>query len=134
MMKTGIYIFLLFILYPLSSFGEIKKVYENDRGNVYIDFEKIIRKNDHLFYSIIINYKAPLHSEKSETNLMQTDCENSKLLLLESTVFDEQMGKGNVLYFHKHGYNNTFESIASSPLPNSSSEKILLSVCQQEIN
>ena len=130
-MKNLLLIFtLLFssVFFSSTSFAEWTKVSEGENGNTfYVDFKRIRKHDGFVYYWGLDNFLKPdVDGDLSVKKYMQVDCNLLRRMLLSGSSYNEPMGGGisSSSYTPKNPE-------WTYPIPNSSGETILKSVCSR---
>lgn len=96
-MKT--FLTILIFIYPLmissSSFADWTKVHESETGNHYVDFDKIKKQVDFVYYWTLFDLSKPdPDGDLSYKNYKQGDCKLFRFRSLSFSFHKEPMGGG----------------------------------------
>ena len=116
-------IFFSVTIIPVPSNAEWTKVVKNDNGNtVFVDFERIRKKNGYIFFWSLIDRQNANHLGYLSTQVdRQADCKMTRYTILKYTFHEKRMGNES---------GTSIDSIKPNwefPSP-SSEEELLLSV------
>ena len=94
--------FLCLTLTSLSSYGEWRKITQNEGVVIYIDNEKIIKNNTQSKIWTLIDLNTPEKNANgsdysSLITLWLYDCKGSNHKILSATQYDKNMGSGRVI-------------------------------------
>ena len=81
-------------IFPVPSNGEWTKVITNDAGNTFfVDFERILKKNEYLFFWTLKDRQNVNHLGYLSTQIYrQTDCKMSRFKVLKYSFHEKPMG------------------------------------------
>ena len=112
------------VIHISNSFAGWAKLGENVRGSFYVNFEKIRKKNNYVYYSQLGNFLEPTKGFLSVTVNRQLDCELFRYRTLSYSFHKKPMGEEPSETVHPG--NPEWEY----PSPNSSNETIIKRVCR----
>lgn len=95
-------IFLCLTLTSLSSYGEWRKITQNEGVVIFIDNDKIIKSNTQSKIWTLIDFSTPEkntagNNYSSLITLWLYECKSSTHKILSATQYDKNMGKGRVI-------------------------------------
>jgi hypothetical protein len=95
-------IFLCLTLTSLSSYGEWKKILQNEYIGVYVDSEKIVKNKTQSKIWSLMDFTNPEknvagNGYSSTVTLWLYDCKGSTHRFLSATQYDKNMGGGKVI-------------------------------------
>ena len=93
------FLIFIFLIQSFPSFGEWKKVANNNLGSVfYIDFERLRIIDGYIHHWTLIDYNRKKENGlRSETNYRKVDCNKFRFMFLDGSLHTEPMGKGQRL-------------------------------------
>ena len=100
----NILVFLFISFFSFNSFAEWKHMYKDKKSdNWYIDFTKVKRINDHVFYQTLVDHSNNKEFPSTITN-HQGDCNTLEWKMTHITFFSDNIAKGR-LSSEKMNYN-----------------------------
>ena len=108
-----------------TSYAQWMKAGENASGTFYVDFKRIRKHDGYVYWWGLNDYPKPLENgDLSYRSYNQGDCTLFRYKVLSDYFYKTQMGQGTpYAFFDKPDENWTY------PMPQSSLERILKSVC-----
>ena len=114
------------VMFSSPSYSEWTKVSTNVMGDTfYVDFDRIRKNSGYAYFWKMSDYMTPnSYGDFSGILYYQSECGVLRWKVLSDSYFKGQMGTGE-----KTGGSNKPDKEWSYPSPNSSSEKVLKTVC-----
>lgn len=123
--KLVLLIPLFLIIFSSSSFSKWEEMAKNEKGTLYMDFERIRKIEGYVYWWQLTNFSYPQHGGMlSGTIYSQGDCKNFKMRTVSTSLHKKTMGKG---YGKIKKFPNTNWYY---PPPNSTGEKLLNFACE----
>ena len=123
---------IIFLIFPSIVFGEWTKVSGNTSQGVYVyvDFQKIIQKNNFTYFWYLMDFKEKKYVKGYEYGVNsfvirgQGECDLFRFKRLQFNVYKSRMGKDFMLNFEPKGE-------WKYPIPGSNYDRMLESVCKK---
>ncbi len=128
MKKLTLLLTLIFsMMFSSTAFAEWTKVSTDvDENDYYVDFDRIRKNDGFIYYWSLTNYLEPTSfGDLSTSRYSIGDCKSFRLQILSFISYKQAMGKG----IGRDPYTPTSEW--DYPIPGTSTEKVLNSVCDQ---
>jgi len=128
-MKTKLLTICLFLFFSLTfsppSHAEWKLIgHHLGVSDIYIDFERVRKKNGYYFVWVLYDHKFSKKDFSSIITLEKLDCKSRRTKRLDGTLFSGRMGTGRVIYSEDSSENKWEYSI-----PNSTGDRVLIEIC-----
>ena len=117
--------FVFTVMFSSASYAEWMKAGENANGIFYVDFERIRKHDRYVYFWVLSDYPKPTkYGDLSYKSYNQGDCTLFRYKVLSDYFYETRMGQGTP----STSYDNPDKNW-TYPIPQSSIERILKSVC-----